>query len=135
MAKIIGNFLVVISSLVAIDAVWLGLVAPSFYKKHIGHLMAAHPNWLAAALFYVVFISGLLYFVIRPLGADASLIKVFLTGALFGLFTYATYDLTNQATLKDWPVIVTVVDLLWGMFLSGSVSAVSVAILRSLRWL
>ena len=133
--KMIGSFVTVALSLVVIDAIWLGLVAPAFYKKHIGHLMAANPNWIAAALFYTVFIVGLLYFVVRPLSADASLAKVFLTGALFGLVTYATYDLTNQATLKDWPVVVTAVDLAWGMFLSGSVSAVSVSILRALGWI
>lgn len=134
MLKIFGSFLVVISTLVIIDGFWLGLIAPNFYKKHIGHLMATNPTWAAAGLFYVVFIAGLLYFVVRPLGVDASLIKIFLSGALFGLVTYATYDLTNQATLKDWPIIVTIVDLVWGTFLTASVSTVSVVVLRFLGW-
>jgi len=134
MLKILGSFLVVISTLVIIDGFWLGLIAPNFYKKHIGHLMATNPTWAAAGLFYVVFIAGLLYFVVRPLGVDASLIKIFLSGALFGLVTYATYDLTNQATLKDWPIIVTIVDLAWGTFLTASVSTVSVVVLRFLGW-
>ncbi|MEI6751426.1 MAG: DUF2177 family protein [Candidatus Saccharibacteria bacterium] len=134
MLKILGSFLVVISTLVLIDGFWLGLIAPNFYKKHIGHLMATNPTWAAAGLFYVVFIAGLLYFVVRPLGVDASLLKIFLSGALFGLATYATYDLTNQATLKDWPIIVTIVDLAWGTFLTASVSTVSVVVLRFLGW-
>lgn len=134
MLKILGSFLVVISTLVIIDGFWLGLIAPNFYKKHIGHLMATNPTWAAAGLFYVVFIAGLLYFVVRPLGVDASLLKIFLSGGLFGLVTYATYDLTNQATLKDWPIIVTIVDLAWGTFLTASVSTVSVIVLRFFRW-
>jgi len=134
MLKILGSFLVVISTLVIIDGFWLGLIAPNFYKKHIGHLMATNPTWAAAGLFYVVFIAGLLYFVVRPLGVDASLLKIFLSGGLFGLVTYATYDLTNQATLKDWPIIVTIVDLAWGTFLTASVSTVSVIVLRFFGW-
>lgn len=101
-----------------IDAIWLGLVAPKFYKSQIGHIMAEKPNFIAALIFYLIFIIGVVYFVVNP-GIEAqSIQKVLISGALFGFMTYATYDLTNLATLKDWPLTVTVVDLIWGTSLS-----------------
>ena len=102
----------------AIDAIWLGLVAPKFYKDQIGHLMAETPNLIAALVFYLIFIVGVVYFVIAPAIEAESLSKVIISGLLFGFVTYATYDLTNLATLKDWPLLVTFVDLAWGSFLS-----------------
>jgi len=101
-----------------IDAVWLGLVAPKFYKNQIGHLMAESPNLIAALVFYLVFIVGVVYFVVNPAIEAQSLSKAIVAGLLFGFITYATYDLTNLATLKDWPLTVTIVDLAWGSFLS-----------------
>jgi uncharacterized membrane protein len=108
----------------AIDMVWLGFVARTFYRKHLGFLMAPKPNWLAAIIFYLLFIVGILVFVVVPGLDDDSLKTTLLRAALFGLITYATYDLTNLATLKDWPVLVTVVDLTWGVVLSVAVSCV-----------
>ncbi len=126
-----------ISSFVAmtvIDALWLGLVAPKFYKEHIGFLMADKPNWFAAAAFYVIFVVGITVFVVYPGWQNSTgLVKVALMGALLGLVSYATYDLTNQATIKNWPYIVTIVDLAWGAFLSGTVSVIAVSILRALK--
>ena len=107
---------------IAIDMVWLVLVARGFYQKHLGFLMRSNPNWSAAVLFYLLFVFGLLVFVIVPSLETGSTKKVLVLGALFGLITYATYDLTNLATIKDWPWIVTVVDLLWGGVLATSVS-------------
>ena len=101
---------------------WLGVVAKKFYIKHIGLLMKVNVNWLAAILFYLLFIGGLVVFVIAPAVEEGSWVRALVFGALFGLITYATYDLTNLATLKYWPVAVTVVDLLWGMALAASVS-------------
>lgn len=108
----------------AIDALWLGLVAPKFYKSQIGHLMAETPNFIAALVFYFIFIVGVVYFVLLP-NMDAGIGKIILSGMLFGFITYATYDLTNLATLKDWPILVTVVDLAWGTFLSTSVALIT----------
>ncbi len=102
----------------AIDAIWLGLVAPKFYKAQIGHLMSDKPNLIAALVFYLIFIVGVVYFVVNPAIEAQSITKVLIAGALFGFMTYATYDLTNLATLKDWPITVTVVDLIWGTTLS-----------------
>jgi uncharacterized membrane protein len=105
-----------------IDMVWLGLVAKSFYRKHLGFLMRPTVNWIAALLFYCAFIVGILIFAVIPARQAGSIMKAVLLGALFGFFTYATYDMTNLATLKDWPMVVVVVDILWGMVLSGSVA-------------
>jgi uncharacterized membrane protein len=109
----------------AIDMLWLGLIAKSFYAKQIGYLMKTDINWTAAILFYLLFIVGLVLFVIMPAVEKRSWVHSLLFGALFGLITYATYDLTNLATLKDWPLLVTVVDLAWGAVLAASVSIVT----------
>jgi uncharacterized membrane protein len=106
----------------AIDMLWLGIVARGFYQKHLGFLLRPTPNWTAAIAFYLLFILGLLVFVIVPSLQTGSTKKVLILGVLFGLITYATYDLTNMATLKDWPWIVTAVDLCWGGVLAASVS-------------
>jgi uncharacterized membrane protein len=108
-----------------IDAIWLGLVAPKFYKSQIGHLMAEKPNFIAALIFYLLFIVGMVYFVLLPAVEAEDFSQVVLSGVLYGFMTYATYDLTNLATLKKWPLLVTGIDLLWGSVLSLSVSVVS----------
>ena len=118
-------YLVSLAAFFAIDMVWLGLVARPFYQQQLGFLMAPSPNWFVAILFYLLFIAGLLLFVVLP-GLNANSLKATLfKAAIFGLITYATYDLTNLATLKDWPVLLSIVDMLWGMFLSVSVSFIS----------
>lgn len=106
----------------AIDLVWLVLIARGFYQSHLGFLLRTNPNWSAAIVFYLLFVLGLLVFVIVPSLDAGSTKKVLVLGALFGLISYATYDLTNLATIKDWPWVVTVVDLFWGGVLSTSVS-------------
>lgn len=109
----------------AIDMVWLGLVAKNFYKNQIGFLMKPDINWMAAILFYLLFIVGLVLFVIAPAVEKGSWIQALLFGAFFGFITYATYDLTNLATLKDWPLLVTIVDLAWGATLGALVSVLT----------
>lgn len=116
----------------AIDMVWLGLVAKNFYAKHIGFLMTPNVNWVAAIIFYLLFIVGAVIFVIIPALEQNSWSHALLYGALFGLITYATYDLTNLATVKDWPLIVTVIDLIWGMTLAASVSVITYFIANKL---
>lgn len=105
--------------------VWLGFVAKNFYRDQIGFLMKTEINWAAAGAFYLLFVVGLVHFVIAPAIEKRSWTQALGFGALFGLITYATYDLSNLATLKDWPVLVTVVDLAWGATLAASVSTVS----------
>jgi uncharacterized membrane protein len=109
----------------AIDMLWLGLVAKNFYSQQIGFLMKSNINWVAAIIFYLIFVVGLVLFVISPAIEKQSWTHALIFGALFGLITYATYDLTNLATLKDWPLLVTVVDLIWGTVLAASVSVIS----------
>lgn len=109
----------------AIDLVWLGVVARDFYRQHLGHLLGAQVNWGAAILFYLVFIAGVVFFAVRPALEAGSATRALAYGAFFGFLTYATYDLTNQATMRDWPVVVTIVDLAWGSVLSASVAYLS----------
>ncbi len=123
-------YLVAFIVFLVIDAVWLGLVAPKFYKNYLGHIMADKPNLIVALVFYLIFILGLVYFVINPAIEANDISKLLVSAALFGIVTYSTYDLTNMATLKDWPVIVTVVDLIWGTFVSTAVSLITFLILR-----
>jgi uncharacterized membrane protein len=108
-----------------IDMVWLVFVAKNFYREQIGFLMKPDINWTAAIIFYILFIAGLVLFVIAPAIEKQSWMQALLLGVLFGLVTYATYDLTNLATLKDWPLLVTIIDLIWGMVLAGSVSVIT----------
>jgi len=108
---------------VVIDGIWLGFVAPGFYRSQIGFLLAERPNWFAAVLFYLLFIAGMVYFVT---GLDISLSSALIRGAIFGFMCYATYDLTNLATVKGWPVLVTVVDLSWGSILGGGTAFLAV---------
>jgi uncharacterized membrane protein len=106
----------------AIDMIWLTLVARGFYRRQLGFLLSDQPNWWAAISFYLLFVAGLLVFVIVPAVEAGSLRRALLLGGFFGLVTYATYDLTNMATVKDWPWILTLVDMAWGAVLATSVS-------------
>ena len=108
--------------LLAIDMVWLALLARGFYQEQLGFLLSPRPNWTAAVIFYLIFVGGLVVFVISPCLQAGSARKVLVLGAFFGLVTYATYDLTNMATVKDWPLKVTLVDLCWGMFVAAATS-------------
>ncbi|MGE5357419.1 MAG: DUF2177 family protein [Bacteroidales bacterium] len=105
------------ATFLACDLVWLGLVARGFYQRHLGYLMRNPVNWTAALVFYLLFVVGLLIFAIKPALEVQQPLRALLYGALFGFFTYATYDLTNLATVRDWPLIVSVVDLTWGVVL------------------
>lgn len=119
-------YFITLIAFLGIDSLWLGLVAPSFYKSQIGFIMAENPNFLAAGLFYLLFIFGMVIFIVEPGVREQTLMQAVARGALFGLVTYATYDLTNLATLQGWPILVTVVDLIWGTVLSAAVTLVSV---------
>ena len=108
-----------------IDGLWLTLIAKNFYAKHLGYIMTDTPNLLAAGLFYLIYILTMVVLVISPALQKSSLSAAIFTGALFGLCAYATYDLTNMATLKDWPLIVTIVDLIWGTTLSATIAGLT----------
>jgi uncharacterized membrane protein len=118
-------YLIALPVFFAIDILWIGVVAKSFYFKQIGSLLKPDVNWAAAIIFYLLFIVGLVVFVITPAVEKNSWMHALLFGALFGLVCYATYDLTNLALAKDWPLLVTIVDLAWGAFLASSVSVIT----------
>ncbi len=112
----------------AMDGVWLSSTQATFYKPAIGHLMAASVDWLAVALFYPLYLVGLQVFAIAPAFGTGRALTACLRGALFGVIAYATYDLTNQATLRDWPWQVTVIDMVWGGIVSGVSAGVAAAL-------
>ncbi len=114
-------YLIALPIFFMVDMIWLGVLAKNFYKNQIGFLMKPDVNWTAAIIFYLLFLVGVVLFVIEPALEKKNLMFALSRGALFGLITYATYDLTNLATLKDWPLKVVVVDMIWGAVLSGTV--------------
>lgn len=108
-----------------IDMTWLGFIAKNFYRQQIGSLLKQDVNWIAAIIFYLLFLAGLVFFVIEPAVEKKQWLQALLTGAFFGLVTYATYDLTNLAVAKDWPLLVTIVDLMWGSVLGATVATLT----------
>lgn len=121
-------FLTACVALVGLDAIWLAKIAPSLYKNNIGHLMAKNPNMAAAGLFYFIYIIGLVVFVIYPAYENKSIAEAVVKGALFGLVSYATFDLTAQAVFKNWPIKITIIDLTWGTVLTSSICLIATSI-------
>ena len=117
-------YVLTIPIFVLFDLLWLGVIAKDFYQSRLGELLGP-VVWPAAVVFYFVFVAGLLFFAVLPALEVHSLSKALVLGALFGLVTYATYDLTNHATLRDWPLMITVVDILWGTVLGAIVATLS----------
>lgn len=118
MLHYLGIYLAVFLTMFVIDMLWLGVIAKAMYAQAMGPLLSPHPNVWAAAAFYLMFPVGLLIFAVLP-QADSPVWKAAMMGALFGLFAYATYDLTNLAVVKDWPVGLTFIDMAWGTLVSG----------------
>ncbi len=116
-----------------LDVLWIGFIAKPLYQQGIGHLMADKPNLVIAALFYVVYAAGLMWFVVEPYANAAGVGKVLLNAALLGFFAYATYDLTNWATLKDWSPTVAIADMLWGSLASAAAAATGYYVLRAMQ--
>jgi uncharacterized membrane protein len=115
-------YLLTVPIFFAIDMVWIGVVARNFYQTQLIHFLGP-VNWTAAIVFYLLYIIGIVVFAIVPGLHAGSMQKALVLGALFGFMAYATYDLTNLATLRDWPMIVVVVDIIWGTVLTGAVAA------------
>ena len=105
------------------DFIWLSQMAGTFYRERLGSLLADTPNIPAAAIFYVLYVFGIVYFAAGPALASGNIAGAAVSGAIFGFLAYATYDLTNMATLKTWPVSVAVVDMTWGAFVTGVAAA------------
>lgn len=115
-------FVIALPVMLAFDMVWLGLVAKNFYRDHIGFLMKTQVAWTPAIILYILLAVGLVIFVIAPAVTKGSWVHALMYGALFGFVTYAAYDLTNLATLKDWPLAMSLVDMAWGATLAASVA-------------
>lgn len=125
--QFLSSYFAVLIPLLIIDGLWLGIVAKSFYTSQLKGLMADQVAWWAAVLFYLLYAAGIVFFVLQP---AETLGRAFLYGAFLGLVAYGTYDLTNQAVIKNWPVIITVTDIVWGAVLTGAVSAIALWILQ-----
>ncbi|MCU0374805.1 MAG: DUF2177 family protein [Chitinophagaceae bacterium] len=125
-------YLLTFAVFMLIDLLWLGVVAKGLYRRQLGGLLAEEVNWAAAFIFYLLFVVGIFIFAIAPGLQKASFSYALLYGALFGFFTYATYDLTNLATLKGWPVKIVVIDIVWGAVLCSLVAAAG---FRIAKWL
>ena len=113
-----------------IDLIWLGLVAKGYYQKNLGYILSPQVNWPAAITFYLIYIVGILVFAVVPALAKGALLHAALYGALYGFFTYMTYELTNLALLKNWPLGIVFVDILWGVVLCTAVASISYILAR-----
>jgi len=120
------GYLAALATLAVLDALWLGVVSREFYKARLGQLLLDQPNWPVAILFYFIHAVGIVIF---PVPLATSWLSAALYGALFGFVVYAAYDLTNLATLRGWPMAITVVDLAWGTF-ATAIAAVAAFLAR-----
>ncbi len=132
MTKYLLPGLATLVAMAILDALWLGWVAKPLYQQGLGHLMAEKPNWTAAAAFYLVFAIGLVVFAVLPHEAKPGLSHTMMSAALFGFVAYATYDLSNLATLRDWPLELSLIDMVWGSALSAVSAAAGKAVLDRL---
>jgi uncharacterized membrane protein len=131
--KIIILYVITLVIFLGIDALWLGVISKNFYRTHLGSLLRDSFNLGPALAFYLLYIVGLMVFVIVPAVNNDSFLQAAGLGILFGLVAYATYDLSNLATLKNWPVTIVVADLLWGMFVSGTVTSIGYLVGHALK--
>src|SRR5690554_1731485 len=129
---LIIQFFVAFAVFLVIDLVWLGFVAKKIYNRYLGYLLAENVNWVAAIVFYILFVMGMMYFVIIPAIDASSWTIALVSGAVYGFITYATYDLTNLSTVKGWPLQITIIDLIWGTSLSTLVSVISYFIIATI---
>lgn len=132
--KYLPTYAVALVIFLSLDALWLGVVARNFYAARMGNLLLEQPRWAVAALFYAVFVIGLVYFAIAQNVAAGDWRAAALNGALFGFFCYLTYDATNLAVLKGYDGLVAVVDTVWGTVLGGIVSGATVMIVNAMGW-
>lgn len=124
------TYLIAFITFLAIDMVWLNFAAKDLYRRAIGQFLAANPNISAAFIFYAAYIAALVYFVINPARQDGNFGQALIRAAVFGGICYATYDLTNLAVMKDWPLSLSIIDIIWGMVLTMSVTAITLILLQ-----
>ena len=123
MTKLLVPWIAIVVTMMLLDAIWIGGLARPLYNRGIGHLMAAQPNFAAAVVFYLLFALGVMAFVVLP-RAPGDWQMAAAWGALFGFMAYMTYDLTNLATLRDWPLGLSLIDTAWGCLATGLAAAV-----------
>jgi len=128
--QLVKLYLLTVPVFAVVDLVWIGVLARNLYKDNLGHLLSPTVNWTAAAAFYLLYIAGILYFAVVPALTEGTLSRAVINGALFGFFTYITYELTNMATLPAWPLKVVLLDTIWGVVLCATVATVSTLIGR-----
>lgn len=116
----------------AVDMVWLGMMAKRFYRPTLGDILLPGVNMAPAIVFYILFPIGLVFFAVAPALRAGSISTALIYGAMFGFFTYATYDLTNQATVRNWTTQLTVVDAAWGSVLAAATAAISYLVAQKL---
>lgn len=131
--KLILSYLLTFAVFFVIDMAWLGFIAKDLYRKHLSGFLSDEVNWPAAFIFYLLFIIGVFIFAILPAVEKDSVRTAMILGGLFGFFTYATYDLTNLATLKNWPVVIVGIDVVWGFVLTSMVSTAGFYIVKWIR--
>jgi uncharacterized membrane protein len=119
-----------VAAFVIIDGIWLGLVAKKFYANQLGDLLRKNFLIVPGALFYLFYTAGLVFLAVRPSQPDLPLANVALYGAVVGCLAYGTYDMTNLSTLRNWPRLMSVVDMIWGTVLSASVATASAVCVR-----
>lgn len=132
-SKIIVSYLLTTVVFFAVDMVWLGVIAKNLYRNYLGNFLSDSVNWTAAIIFYLLFIVGISIFAIYPSANKDSVMSAMTLGALFGFFTYATYDLTNLATLKGWPIQIVFIDIIWGACLTAIVSVAGYYIVKLIQ--
>ena len=118
MLKIIYTYLLTLPIIFIFDMLWVGVFTKDYYYKHMSPLMKIEFNWLVVPIYYLLFLSGLFIFAIYPGVIETDMKKTLIYAALFGFFCYMTYDLTNLSVVKDWPIAMSIIDILWGMTLS-----------------
>lgn len=132
-AKYLLTYLLTVPVFFAIDMVWLGVVAKGLYQKELGKFLSEKPNWAAAIVFYLLYIVGIIILAVAPAVEKQSLLRAVFLGGVFGGLAYATYDLTNLATLKNWPIKIVIIDIIWGVILTASVAGIGYTIANWLR--
>jgi uncharacterized membrane protein len=133
MLKLLSSYAIATVFFFAIDMLWLGVIAKKLYREKLGFILSDEVNWTAALVFYFIYIAGILFFAVYPALRDFSWQMALLNGAVLGFLCYATYDLTNMATIAKWPLQIVLIDIVWGTVLTGSVSILTY--LAATKWL
>ena len=133
MLKLLSSYAIATVFFFAIDMLWLGVIAKKLYREKLGFILSDEVNWTAAIVFYFIYIAGILFFAVYPALRDFSWQTALLNGAVLGFLCYATYDLTNMATIAKWPLQIVLIDIVWGTVLTGSVSILTY--LSATKWL